>query len=99
MRHPAQQIAFGTKCLCTLQAVECAVNLLYNLGEGAAEELLHPSTGSIAQLVAGASSIVLGLDAWLTLQTYTGLMAGSVDCPSPLKPMDYPDAAEGHPST
>lgn len=35
------------------QAVECAVNLLYNLGEGAAEELLHPSTGSIAQLVAG----------------------------------------------
>ena len=45
--------------LVPLQAVECAVNLLYNLGEGAAEELLHPNTGSIAQLVAGASALYL----------------------------------------
>ena len=53
------KFASGAQCLCTLQAVECAVNLLYNLGEGAAEELLHPSTGSIAQLVAGASALCI----------------------------------------
>ena len=64
MKHPATQSCFWRRLLSPLQAVECAVNLLYNLGEGAAEELLHPGTGSIAQLVAGASALCIWHSRW-----------------------------------
>lgn len=40
-----------------LQDVELAVTLLYQLGEGAAEETLKPGSGALGQLATGKAAI------------------------------------------
>ncbi|KAK9812733.1 hypothetical protein WJX72_002830 [[Myrmecia] bisecta] len=46
----------GLAARATFQEVEIAISLLYQLGEGAADETLKPGSGALGQLVAGVMS-------------------------------------------